>query len=110
MPRGVQRVSASPYTHEEETAGGGLLERIAAIRVDAFLFTTGAILAAALALHVLPADAQTLDSITSALSSEASSGAAGILEWIAQNAALETAWLLFIALAIVSVAATDPKG
>ena len=43
------------------------------------------------------------------LLSDAASDDIDILSWIAQNAALETAWLAFIAASIVWVAMDDPK-
>ena len=45
---------------------------------------------------------------TGLLVSEASDDG-GILGWIGQNAALETAWLVFIAASIARVAMEDPK-
>ena len=70
--------------------------------------------AALTALHFLSsvpgADAATLDAVGGGLLlSDSATSDGDIFEWIAQNAALETAWLSFIALAILFVAVSDPK-
>ena len=106
LPRGVQPVSASAYKREEEESG--LMARIAAIRVDAFLLALGAV-GFLVYTGIGAADAATLDGMAAShLLSEADDGG-GIIEWVAKNAALESAWLLAIALAIVYVALEDPR-
>lgn len=88
LPRGVQPISASALT---EPATDGLLGSIAAIRVDHFLL---ALLAggALLFFSGMPAAAATPEALPAT-----GNGLGGAVDWLVQNAALETAWLASLA-------------
>ena len=115
LPKGVQPVSASPYESPQAQptqVESELFSRLDSIRADFFLLG----LTATLGLTVL---------CTSGSASAEEGGALGlpmmlngaaaadepgdIFSWVAQNAALETAWLALIGVAIASVALGDPK-